>query len=141
MTNPTKLITKTEVRKALRKLIVEKPDMANPTRSNDDYSCAYHKGRGADIQRCIAGQVGYDFGLPTPRADDAGVVELTSSKVLRLGIDGSGLWANRFTDDARKFLSAAQRLADNNGDGPRKWGTITLAEIEKKVDEISLDFC
>jgi hypothetical protein len=84
----TPLITKAEVRKALRHLIVTQPDTRNPKRVNDPNVCAYHRGRGANIKRCIAGQIGYDFGLPIPSANAGAVGQITGE---------DAVWGGRFT--------------------------------------------
>lgn len=131
----TKPITAAQVRTALRDLIKNKPDTVNPMRVDDDI-CAYHRGRGANIRRCIAGQIGYDFGLPTPKANADGVIMLTADTEDQ-GED-QGIWANRFTPRARQLLHGAQLEADGYGRGPAPWGSLTLAGIEKAAEKVDI---
>lgn len=129
MTTKTKPITAAQVRTALRDLIKNKPDNVNPMRSDSDYTCAYHRGRGANIKRCIVGQIGYDFGLPTPKPNADSAAYLTAD-VENMGQD-QGLWSGRFTDAARALLAGAQNVADGTETGPKRWGDISMSDIEK----------
>lgn len=136
MTKTTKPITREQVLSALRTLIRTQPDTVNPLREGEgpDGVCAYFRGRGRNIRRCIGGQIGYDFGLPTPPAGGDRIVALCGLDTLTASEDtpGFGLWEGRLTPSAASLLNAAQALADGGWKHPpQRWGDLTIAAIEQ----------
>lgn len=110
-------ITKAQAIEAAKAVIAAAPNTVNPnTRVDGRIRCLYHTGRGASIKRCIAGQIGWNLGLPTPDANDGSVADLTAE---------GGVWEGLLTPAAVDYLLALQQSAD--GDyyrQPRAWGDI-----------------
>lgn len=105
-----KTFTKNEVKRVIKQIIAANPHMTNPVDDKD--RCVYHRGRGNNIRRCIIGKMGWELGLPTPVADAGLVGELASA----------GLWRDRFTDAAVRYMADVQEEAD----GYRcTWGDIS----------------
>ncbi len=112
MTKITKAIAMREV----KRLVKEHPDTRNPTNVNG--ACLYFKGRGNTTRRCIAGQMGWNLGLPTPKADE-GMVDQVAGP--------GGTWAGLLTVSAVDYLVEVQDAADGtriNQGRPLSWGEI-----------------
>jgi hypothetical protein len=118
-TTKTKPITKAQVRDELRRIKAEMPDTVNPV-DDDGMSCVYHKGRGRNISRCMIGQLGWNFGLPTPDA--------YASNAKSLVVDHDGPWEGRFTEAAAQYMFDVQIQADSGGLGgdPLPWGKVKV---------------
>jgi hypothetical protein len=116
-----KPITKAQAIKAIRDAINRTPDAVNPSDGLPIGlgGCVYHKGRGANIKRCLIGQVGFDLGLPTPDAEATSVTGLCIDD----GFTGKAIWAERFTPAAVLLMDTAQQFADGAGNEftPRPW--------------------
>lgn len=110
-------ITKAQVVEAAKAVVARAPETVNPKTVRDGrIRCLYHAGRGASIKRCIAGQVGWDLGLPTPPAYAGSVADLT--------VEG-GVWEGWLTPGAVQYLQSLQQAADGEvGYSPLAWGEI-----------------
>lgn len=122
-TTKTKPITKATVQAELRRIRRENPDTVNPYRENSwgDKTCLYHQGRGRNIRRCLIGQLGFNLGLPTPRADFGNVTDLVEDEP-----EFEGPWAGRFTQAAVEYMTDVQYQADGYGPDPLPWGQVKL---------------
>ena len=115
----TKPITKAEVRQEIRKIKAEMPDNVNPMRlgSFGHKMCLYHQGRGANIKRCLIGQLAWNLGLPTPIPEAGGAADVADY----------GVWKGLFTEAAKNYLADLQDQADGScGSDPIPWGQVRL---------------
>lgn len=90
------------VERQIKAIIRRNPNKVNPM-GVDGTACVYHKGRGANIQRCLLGQWGFEQGFKTPSAYEGTISEVVDE-----------LWSKQaeFDFDAVDFMTEAQRLAD-----------------------------
>lgn len=107
-------ITKAQVKQAIKRIVAENPDTVNPT-IDEGRSCVYHVGRGRNTRRCLIGQLGYELGLPTPKAIAGSAGSLAEY----------GVWKGLFTPGAVDFMLRVQGVADGDyASGPTPWGQI-----------------
>lgn len=111
-------ITKAQVVRAAKEAVARTPDAVNPyvRPLGGSIACMYHTGRGKNVKRCIAGQIGWDLGLPTPEAMEGDIEDVAGE---------GGTWEGRFTPGAVAYLLRLQEAADGEwGKRPIPWGEI-----------------